>query len=135
MGSGKLISLAIKKYGIDSFKKEILFECLSEQEMNDKEKELVVPNLETNYNLCPGGQGGFGYINNHSKHKEWARLGAIKINSLGLAGKGRMSIPKNNCKECKRLITSKSGKIFCSRSCSVSFNNKCRGSLIQEPAL
>jgi hypothetical protein len=62
MGSGKLIVAAIRKYGIDNFTKEILHYCISEEEMNAKETELVVVNEQT-YNLCPGGHGGFGYIN------------------------------------------------------------------------
>ena len=62
MGSGKLIKRAIAKHGIENFQKDIICLCNSEQEMNDKEKELVVVN-ESTYNLCPGGHGGFGYIN------------------------------------------------------------------------
>lgn len=64
MGSGKLLKKAIKKHGIENFTKEILFIFGSEKEMNDKEKELVIVSEET-YNLCPGGHGGFGYINNN----------------------------------------------------------------------
>ena len=65
-GSGKLIKAAIKKYGIENFVKEILFIFESEDEMNKKEAELVTEELIASgsvYNLCPGGQGGFGYIN------------------------------------------------------------------------
>lgn len=64
MGSGKLINRAIAKYGIENFKKEILFIFDNELDMNNKEKELVVVSEQT-YNLCPGGQGGFGYINSN----------------------------------------------------------------------
>jgi hypothetical protein len=64
MGSGKLIKKAIKKYGIDNFKKEILFIFNNEEEMNATEKELVIIN-EQSYNLCEGGKGGFSYINNN----------------------------------------------------------------------
>ena len=62
MGSGKLVKRAIKKYGLDKFKKEILVLCESEQEMDQKEMELVEVGPHT-YNLCEGGKGGFGYIN------------------------------------------------------------------------
>lgn len=66
MGSGKLLGAAIKKYGVENFRKEILHIFESEDEMNIKESEIVSPAfvaLESNYNLCPGGHGGFGYIN------------------------------------------------------------------------
>lgn len=62
MGSGKILKRAILKYGIANFTKEILNIFETEEEMNAKEKELVVISEET-YNLCEGGKGGFGYIN------------------------------------------------------------------------
>lgn len=65
MGSGKLIKRAIKKYNVENFTKEILHIFNTEQEANNKEKELVVIS-ENTYNLCPGGHGGFGYINNQN---------------------------------------------------------------------
>lgn len=65
MGSGKLIKDAIKKHGIDNFKKEILHVFETEDEMNEAEARLVVLG-ENSYNLCPGGQGGFGHLNDGS---------------------------------------------------------------------
>jgi GIY-YIG catalytic domain len=62
MGSGKYIKHAIKKHGLENFTKEILHVFQTEDEMNAKEKELVVLSEES-YNLCEGGRGGFGYIN------------------------------------------------------------------------
>ena len=62
MGSGKLIKKAIQKYSIENFTKEILHVFDNEEDMKNKEKELVVIN-EMSYNLCDGGHGGFGYIN------------------------------------------------------------------------
>lgn len=70
MGSGKLLLKAINKYGIDKFKKEILFECNSEEEMNQKEAEIVddefVARIDT-YNVKLGGQGGWDFCNNNSE--------------------------------------------------------------------
>lgn len=63
MGSGKLISKAITKYGLENFSKEILEECFSEEEMFQRESELVIVDRKTTYNLLPGGKGGWRYIN------------------------------------------------------------------------
>jgi len=89
MGSGKLLRRAIKEYGIDNFTKEILFIFDNESDMNAKEKELVVISEES-YNLCPGGHGGFGYINENNLNgvmfapKEqktvWGKKGARILN-------------------------------------------------------
>lgn len=77
MGSGKRLKYAIKKYGIENFHREILHVCRTEKQMNILEKILVVPDPETNYNLCIGGQGGFSFINtnrlwNTAKHLDAA---------------------------------------------------------------
>jgi hypothetical protein len=79
-GSGKLLKRAIQKYGIENFKKEILYIFETEEEMNAKEKELVVISEET-YNLCDGGKGGFGYINSNNL--------AVNINNQKINSKNR----------------------------------------------
>jgi len=66
MGSGKHLHYAISKYGIENFSKEILFQFDNEADMNVKEAELVTEEFclrEDTYNLCPGGKGGWGYLN------------------------------------------------------------------------
>ena len=66
MGSGKILKRAIAKHGLENFTKEILFQFDNEDDMNAKEAELVTEEFvkgDMNYNLCPGGNGGFGYIN------------------------------------------------------------------------
>jgi len=65
MGSGVAIRAAYEKYGIENFRKEILVECLSEEDMYFLERELVVPAYidKNSYNLMEGGVGGFGFIN------------------------------------------------------------------------
>lgn len=68
LGSGKLLWNSINKHGRENFFKEILFVFDNEQEMNAKEAELVTEEFclrEDTYNICPGGQGGWGYINNN----------------------------------------------------------------------
>ena len=98
MGSGKNLKRAIKKYGIENFEKEILFQFDNESDMNTKEAELVTEEFikeDSNYNICPGGQGGFGYINSNgiglydnksSEGKEKTKISAIinisKANTL-----------------------------------------------------
>lgn len=71
MGSGKLLSRAKQKHGKENFSKEILFVFDNEEDMNAKEAELVNEefcNRNDTYNLCPGGNGGWGYVNstNHN---------------------------------------------------------------------
>jgi hypothetical protein len=62
MGSGKLIKQAIKKYGFENFKKEILFIFDNKSDMISKEREIILVSERT-YNLSPGGEGNFDYIN------------------------------------------------------------------------
>lgn len=62
MGSGLRLKEAIQSFGLEHFSKEILFECESEAQMNDKEREIVdevfVARLDT-YNVNTGGAGGW----------------------------------------------------------------------------
>lgn len=76
MGSGKLLKRAIEKYGVQNFTKEILHVFDNEDDMNKKEKELVIVSEET-YNLCEGGKGGFGYINETRSSED--RSNSIKL--------------------------------------------------------
>ncbi len=88
IGSGKLLKRAIKKYGLNNFHKEILHICPTEKQMNILEKILVVSDGELNYNLCPGGHGGFGYINAVGKNIRSTQSIKIK-NKISKTNKGR----------------------------------------------
>ena len=66
LGSGKYLKHAIQKYGLDNFKKEILFVYDNPEDMFTKEAEIVTEEFlsENNtYNLKKGGFGGFDYLN------------------------------------------------------------------------
>lgn len=89
MGSGKLIRRAIQKHGVENFHKEILHVFETEVEMNEAEKSLVVLN-ENSYNLCPGGQGGFGYLNSLPEAGE-RRLLAASLGGKATKGKRNIS--------------------------------------------
>ena len=61
LGSGIALKRAIKKYGKESFKKEILHVFKTAQEMDDKERELVTEEFvarKDTYNMGIGGEGG-----------------------------------------------------------------------------
>jgi len=62
LGSGVLLKEAIKKHGIENFKRLILCECKTESELNNKEKFYIqLYNANNNpmyYNLAEGGTGG-----------------------------------------------------------------------------
>lgn len=97
LGSGKLLRLAIEKYGIENFKKEILHVFDNEDDMNRVESQLVETGDHT-YNLCPGGNGGWGFINEsgiakfHGKRHSEETKRTLSIKNRGKPGpKGKPS--------------------------------------------
>lgn len=66
MGSGAELKKDLKKLGVSNFKKEILFECESVEELNLTESSIVnieFVQREDTYNKRVGGLGGWEYIN------------------------------------------------------------------------
>lgn len=86
MGSGKLLTQAIKKYGIENFEKEILNTFSSAEEMFDSEAEIVNENFierRDTYNVKIGGSGGWDHINNDVEfRKEKNRKAGHKTHAL-----------------------------------------------------
>ena len=89
MGSGVNIQSAVKKYGINNFKKDILHTFDNADDMYAKEKELVTEVFllrEDTYNLRVGGTGGFDFINKNNLNgfynTEIARKGRQSTNAL-----------------------------------------------------
>lgn len=99
MGSGRNIIFAIKKYGIENFKKEYLAIFDNSDEMFNMEAKLVndefIKNKNT-YNIIKGGLGGFDYINdNNIWNKEERNKHLKKIHEL---------IPKEKREEIGRYM-------------------------------
>ena len=72
-GSGVALQRAIRKYGKENFSKEILFVFESEEEMDEKERELITEELinsEKCYNMMHGGEGGDTWTGTGRHHSE-----------------------------------------------------------------
>lgn len=69
-GSGKLIREALKKYGKQNFTLEILEECYSQEELDNKERFWInyfgLPDISIGYNITIGGQSRFFTGQKHS---------------------------------------------------------------------
>ena len=123
LGSGILLRRAIEKHGIENFSKEILHIFDNEQDMINKEKELIVISEET-YNLCEGGKAaGFSYLN---------RTGKNVYGKNGQAGRGLENLekyrekirkPPQYCIVCETQLGTFAKK-YCSKSCAAKMNNK-----------
>jgi len=85
MGSGILIKKALIKYGVENFTKNILLECISEDEAYKKEFEAIegvkAYNNSMYYNLRGGGKGGVcvEFLSNETRKRiresHWSKRG------------------------------------------------------------
>lgn len=82
MGSGTLLKKAIKKHGIDNFKKEILEYFDNERDMYLKEKEIVNENFtqsQHTYNITKGGGGNSWFLSGAftEKYKDYVNISQV----------------------------------------------------------
>ena len=131
MGSGKLLRQAIEKYGKHNFTKEVLFTFDNEEDMNKKEKELVILS-EMSYNLCEGGNGGFDYINRSEipkfkgkKHTEESKF------KMGHSGNDYRK-GKKLTEEHKKAISSKNSKALRGKPKSEEHKRKIREAILRK---
>lgn len=83
MGSGKRLQIAIQKYGIENFEKEVLKFFENETDMFAAEANVVTEEFiqrDDTYNLKTGGFGGWDYVNS----LDFERGGWKHINDLGI---------------------------------------------------
>lgn len=77
LGSGVLLKQAIEKYGKENFSKEILCFCLTDEELNFKEKEYILQYNAVEdrefYNIAEGGNGGNTFNGLPKEEKERIR--------------------------------------------------------------
>lgn len=69
LGSGLELQRAILKYGKANFRKDVLHIFQTEDQMNNKEIELVTEELcndPLSYNIRLGGEGGWNYVHRNS---------------------------------------------------------------------
>ena len=116
LGSGDLLKKAIKKYGKENFKREILFECNSDQELFEKEQEIVTIDIVSDpnsYNIALGGYGAMCGRKHTDGAKEKMSLKAIgRTFTEETRNKKRISMTgKVHTEETKKKISlSKIGK-------------------------
>ena len=75
MGSGVLITKAIKKYGKENFSKRVLATCYSEEIENILETEYIAIYKsigKAEYNIAKGGEGVLGLV--HSEETKQKKL-------------------------------------------------------------
>lgn len=107
MGSGTHLKRALEKYGIQFFKKEILFECDSVEDLIELEKEIVdeefVARFDT-YNIALGGSG-------------WEAVNATRANIyIGHAEQSKINLRKGHGAVRKKLLEDEEfRKDFCQK--------------------
>lgn len=112
LGSGMLLGKAIKKYGKDNFKKEILEYCKDKEELATKERywidKLDARNKKIAYNIGQGGDGGDNFSGHPNLDSIKKKISNSKIGKEAW-NKGKTDLHSKESK--KKMSESKIGHI------------------------
>ena len=131
MGSGTILKLAQKKYGIENFEKFLICYTESEEDACEKEKFWIAEYRrrgKAEYNIDKGGRGG-GYekpLSTRIKLSEAAKgrkLSEVTKKKISDANKGKHHKPHSEEAK-KRMSLAKKGKPSPKRGCNLSDETK-----------
>lgn len=92
-GSGKALWNAINKYGWDNFKVELLCECESSEELNEKEKfyikEYNTKDKSIGYNISDGGEQGYPILSGKNNPMYGKRMSDESRKKMSDSQKGK----------------------------------------------
>jgi len=94
LGSGKILNQAIKKYGLNNFKREILYVFPTKEEALLKEREIVNEEFlhrDDVYNAKLGGAGGWDHTHVDPHHIEKRRAGNKRAITEGRAATWKLT--------------------------------------------
>lgn len=135
-GSGKILHLAIKKYGKHNFKKEIIDTAKTLKELSEKEKFWIQHyssiDRKIGYNICTGGEGGDTISNNPfyikknftKKHKE-----NISKNHADVSGKNNPMFGKTHTESVRKILRLKNLNKKASKKAKKKMSEKRKGEL------
>lgn len=116
LGSGVLIKKAIKKYGKENFKKEILEECKTKKCLDEREIYWIekMNAIKEGYNLAEGGNGSLGYKHSEDTKKYLRELNLGKKQTEETRNKRNNTLKGKKRSEKAKENISKGRKEYCS---------------------
>jgi len=123
-GSGLHLKRAIKKYGKENFKKEILEVCQTYEELNKREKYWINKRnaIKEGYNIAEGGDGGKTTDIPWNKGKKGKPTGPCSEERKENIRKSRLKTDKLECPHCNKKYDPGNFKRFHGDKCKLNPN-------------